>query len=101
MLCFCEPMATPAPYPWQTPVFLAGKSRLPLRDSNPCPTVADNYCLYKIIKNPSDVTLMQEDVTSICTWATNDHLTLNSQKSCYMLFSRKSHPTVPALEIQS
>ena len=60
---------------------------------------ADDIVLYRIIKNPSDFTLLQEDVTSICTWVTNNHLTLNSQKSCYMLFSRKSHPTVPATNL--
>ena len=59
----------------------------------------DDIVLYRIIKNPSDFSLLQEDVTSICTWATNNHLTLNSQKSCYMLFSRKSHPTVPATNL--
>ena len=60
---------------------------------------ADDIVLYRIIKNPSDFSLLQEDVTSICTWLTNNHLTLNSQKSCYMLFSRKSHPTVPATNL--
>ena len=60
---------------------------------------ADDIVLYRIIKNPSDFTLLQEDVTSICTWVTNNHLTLNSKKSCYMLFSRKSHPTVPATNL--
>ena len=59
----------------------------------------DDIVLYRIIKNPSDFSLLQEDVTSICTWVTNNHLTLNSQKSCYMLFSRKSHPTVPATNL--
>ena len=29
MLCFCEPKATPAPYPYQTPVFLARKKTAP------------------------------------------------------------------------
>ena len=50
---------------------------------------ADDVVLYRITKNPSDFSLLQEDVTSICTWATNNHPTLNSQKSCYMLFSIK------------
>ena len=55
----------------------------------------DDITLYKIIRNPSDFTFLQEDVISICIWIADNYLTLNSQKSCYMLFSRRAHPTLP------
>ena len=60
---------------------------------------ADDIVLYRVIKNPSDFVYIQEDITSICTWISNNHLTLNTQKSCYMLFSRKSHPTLPFTDL--
>ena len=56
----------------------------------------DDITLYKIIRNPSDFTFLQEDVISICIWIADNYLTLNSQKSGYMLFSRRAHPTLPA-----
>ena len=53
---------------------------------------ADDIALYKIIRNPRDYTLLQGDITSVCSWIADNHLVL---KCCYMVFSRKHHPTLP------
>ena len=56
---------------------------------------ADDIALYKIIRNPRDYTLLQADITSICSWIVENYLILNFLKCCYMIFSRKHHPTLP------
>ena len=56
---------------------------------------ADDIALYKIIRNPRDYTLLQGDITSICNWIVDNHLILNFLKCCYMIFSRKHHPSLP------
>ena len=56
---------------------------------------ADDIALYKIIRNPRDYTLLQGDITSVCSWIADNHLVLNILKCCYMVFSRKHHPTLP------
>ena len=55
---------------------------------------ADDIALYSIIKNPSDYTYLQRDITSLCSWLAINHLTLNLTKCCYMLFSRKHQQTL-------
>ena len=56
--------------------------------------------MYRIIKNPTDYTLLQADILSLCKWISDNFLTLNYTiyKSCYMLFTRKRHPTLPAID---
>ena len=56
---------------------------------------ADDIALYKIIRNPRDYTLLQGDITSVCSWIADNHLVLNILKCCYVVFSRKHHPTLP------
>ena len=56
---------------------------------------ADDIALYKIIRNPRDYTLLQGDITSVCSWIADNYLVLNILKCCYMVFSRKHHPTLP------
>jgi len=56
---------------------------------------ADDIALYKIIRNPRDYTLLQGYITSICSWIADNLLVLNILKCCYMVFSRKHHPTIP------
>ena len=56
---------------------------------------ADDIALYKIITNPRDYTLLQGDIMSECSWIADNHLVLNILKCCYMVFSRKHHPTLP------
>ena len=56
---------------------------------------ADDIALYKIIRNPRDYTLLQGDITSVCSWIADNLLVLNILKCCYMVFSRKHHPTLP------
>ena len=60
---------------------------------------ADDIALYSIIKNPSDYTYLQGDITSLCSWLAINHLTLNLTKCCYMLFSRKHQMTLPATDL--
>ena len=60
---------------------------------------ADDIALYSIIKNPSDYTYLQRDITSLCSWLAINHLTLNLTKCCYMLFSRKHQQTLPDTDL--
>ena len=55
---------------------------------------ADDIALYSFIKNPSDYTYLQRDITSLCSWLAINHLTLNLTKCCYMPFSRKHQQTL-------
>ena len=57
---------------------------------------AADIALYKIIRNPRDYTLLQGDITSVCSWIADNLLILNILKCCYMVFSRKHHPTLPS-----
>ena len=60
---------------------------------------ADDIALYKIIKNPRDYTLFQEDINSLCSWIANNHLILNILKCCYIVFSRKQRSAVPDIPL--
>ena len=56
---------------------------------------ADDIALYKSIHSSHDYDLLQDDVFHLSTWLTQNHLTLNYDKTAYMLFTRKHHPTLP------
>ena len=56
---------------------------------------ADDIALWKIIRNPTDHTLLQDDITIICNWVADNHLVLNLAKCCYIFFSRKHLLTMP------
>ena len=64
---------------------------------------ADDMTLYRCISSPADYTVLQTDITAISVWVTNNSLSLNSNKCCFMLISRKrSHSiTPPTLLINS
>ncbi len=55
---------------------------------------ADDIALYRSISLQYDSKL-QEDVNSLYSWISHNHLKLNAQKCCYMTFSRKHSPTLP------
>ena len=56
---------------------------------------ADDIALYLPIKEQSDYSQLQEDVTSLSSWVTANHLKLNVSKCCFMTFSRKRSPLYP------
>ena len=56
---------------------------------------ANDIVLYQIICSPMDSILLQQDVDSICAWVDQNLLLLKTLKCCYLLFSRKSTPTLP------
>ena len=60
---------------------------------------ADDIALYKIIRNPSDYTYLQRDITSLCSWISTNYLTLNLANCCYMVFSKKHQLTLPDSEL--
>ena len=60
---------------------------------------ADDITLHTIIKNFSDYTYLQRDITSLCSWLATNHLTLNLTKWCYMVFSRKHQQTLPDTDL--
>ena len=50
---------------------------------------ADDMALYRCISSPADYTVLQSDITSISMWVSSNFLSLNSNKCCFMLISRK------------
>ena len=60
---------------------------------------ADDIALYKLIRNPRDYTLFQNNITSLCNWVSDNDLVLNLGKCSYIIFSRKHTPTVPSSEL--
>ena len=60
---------------------------------------ADDIALYKLIRNPRDYTVFQNNITSLCNWVSDNDLVLNLGKCSYIIFSRKHTPTVPSSEL--
>ena len=60
---------------------------------------ADDIALWKIIRNPRDYTMLQDDIITICNWVADNHLVLNLTKCCYIVFSRKCLPTMPTADL--
>ena len=60
---------------------------------------ADDIALWKIIRNPTDYTLLQDDIAIICNWVAVNYLVLNLAKCCYIVFSRKHLPTMPTSDL--
>ena len=60
---------------------------------------ADDIALWKIIRNPRDYTMLQDDIITICNWVADNHLVLNLTKCCYIVFSRKRLPTMPTADL--
>ena len=58
---------------------------------------ADDISLYRIIRSLLDYLALQEDVSSIAAWVTDNYLALNVDKYCCMLFSKKRQTTSPPL----
>ena len=56
---------------------------------------ADDLLLHKPISYPSDFLAIQDDITEIEKWSTDNILTLNPLKCKYMVVSRKRTPSVP------
>ncbi len=56
---------------------------------------ADDMVLFKTITSAGDYVELQKDVDILNNWVTTNHLSFNTSKCKYMLFSRKkylSHP---------
>ena len=64
-----------------------------------CTMYADNIALWKIIRNPRDYTMLQDDIITICNWVADNHLVLNLAKCCYIVFSRKRLLTMPTADL--
>ena len=61
---------------------------------------ADDMTLYRCISSPADYTVLQSDITAISVWVSNNFLSLNSNKCCFMLISRKRSCSIaPQLSI--
>ena len=52
--------------------------------------------LYRIVDNPEDLGVLQQDIDTISDWVPTHHLTLNISKTKYMIILR-SHSTASAL----
>ena len=53
---------------------------------------ADDIALYHRIE---DYSQLQDDVTALCKWISDNYLILNASKCCYMTFSKKRFPSYP------
>ena len=49
---------------------------------------ADDMLLYRVVDNPEDLGLLQQDTDTISEWVSTHHLTLNISKTKYMIISR-------------
>ena len=56
---------------------------------------ADDIELHHQVQNQLDYMQIQEDVHSLSSWITDNHLRLNVLKCCYIIFSRKRTPLTP------
>ena len=56
---------------------------------------ADDIALYRTITSPDDYLALQSDVNAINSCLAAKHLTLNSQKCCYLFISRKRTSSIP------
>ena len=57
---------------------------------------ADDIALYRTITSPDDYLALQSDVNAINSCLAAKHLTLNSQKCCYLFISRKRTSSIPS-----
>ncbi len=57
---------------------------------------ADDIVLYKTVTTSMDFQLLQQDILSVCAWIKRNRLVLNSDKCCYIMFSKKCIISTPA-----
>ena len=85
-------------------IYINGVTDIPLSISSQLTLYADDIFIFRPISSPSVMSLLQRDLDSISSWLTSHLLQLNSSKSKYIIFSRKS-PSLfdgfPSLEISS
>ncbi len=56
---------------------------------------ADDIALYHRIEKQQDYRQLQEDITALCRWISDNYLKLNASKCCHMIFSKKMSPSYP------
>ena len=85
-------------------IYINGVTDIPLSISSQLTLYAGDIFIFRPISSPSDMSLLQRDLDSISSWLTSHLLQLNSSKSKYIIFPRKS-PSLfdgfPSLEISS
>ena len=85
-------------------IYINGITDIPLSISSHLTLYADDIFIFRPISSTSDMSLLQRDLDSISSWLTSHLLQLNSSKSKYIIFPRKS-PSLfdgfPSLEISS
>ncbi len=58
---------------------------------------ADDSCVYRVIKSPSDEFTLQQDIDSISAWAVQKKLPFNPGKSVHLRLSSRREPEAPAV----
>ena len=71
-------------------LYINGLTNLPLSPSTQLILYADDIFLFHPISSHSDLSSLQSDLDTISTWLSSKSLQLNSSKSKYIYFSRKS-----------
>ena len=85
-------------------LYINGITNLPLSPSTQLILYADDIFLFHPISTLSDLHSLQSDLDSISTWLSSNSLQLNSSKSKYIFFSRKSPPyfdSFPSLSLSN
>ena len=81
-------------------LFLLYINDLPSAVSGYVNLFADDVLLYHVISSAEDYTVLQEMVSSIEQWSTNNYLYLHPMKCKYMIVSRKRAPTLPETPLE-
>ena len=55
----------------------------------------EDVLLYHVVSKEEDFALVQEAVSLLDNWSTDNHLNFNLTKCKYMIISRRLHPTLP------
>ena len=66
-----------------------------LSQSFKCNLFADDLLLFKVLSHVCDFIAIQEDISAVEDWSTDNYLTLNPKKCKYMIISRKRVTPLP------
>ena len=62
---------------------------------NICTIDPDDLLIFKVLSDSHDFKAIQDDISNIESWSTDNYLTLNPKKCKYMIISRKKDPPAP------
>ena len=60
---------------------------------------ADDIALYRTIRSSSDYIQIQQDILSVCSWVSQNSLTLNTSKCRFIIFTKKRSALDPTVQL--